>query len=467
MMYRKFNWKIASFIGGFFLLNTALNIAMADTLTMMGARLSALQNHVRIVFEFNKTFSYTSILLNNPERLVVDLPEAKLDTNLQELPLGRQSLIKDVRHAPYQPNVLRIVFDLNTNTKVNSFILKPSGEYGDRLVIDISSVTVLRGLRSQPRLWGAAHFVRSAATGARSEVSGTATILGKDIIVVIDPGHGGKDPGATGPRGIHEKNIVLAISKAIAKDINDIPGMTTKLTRNGDYFITLRERLHVARKDHADFFVAIHADAFKNRRARGASVFALSQRGATSEAARWLAEKENYSELGGVDLTNTSKVLRSVLIDLSQTATISQSLNIGSLITDTIAKISPMHSRHVEQARFVVLKSPDIPTLLIETGFITNSQEEKRLSNSYYQKVLAAAITSGIKDYFMKYPPPNTLFAAQKYAKRYVVRRADTLASIAERYYVSSRLLMQLNHLTFGIVHPGQTILVPTNLDES
>jgi len=244
-------------------------------------------------------------------------------------------------------------------------------------------------------------------------------------------------------------------------DIDSIPGMTTKLTRYGDYYITLRNRLRIARKDLADFFVAIHADAFHDHSASGASLFALSQRGATSEAARWLAEKENYSELGGVYLANKSRILRSVLIDLSQTATIHQSLTAGKLIVDTIAKVTPMHSYRVEQARFVVLKSPDIPSLLIETGFLSNPKEERLLNNSKYRKKIAKAITEGIRAYFWARPPPNTLFALKKTAKKYVVRSGDYLSKIARRYGTSNAILQRMNKLKSTIVHKGQALLVP------
>ena len=230
----------------------------------------------------------------------------------------------------------------------------------------------------------------------------TSTIkAGKRLInIVIDPGHGGKDPGTSGPMGTHEKDVVLAISKALKEELEKESSFKAMLTRDSDYFIPLRQRLNIARQDKGDMFVAIHADAFINPYASGSSIFALSAHGASSEAARWLAEKENYSELGGVSLSDKSNILRSVLIDLSQTATISSSIQLGNSILRQLGKIGHLHHGFVEQAPFMVLKSPDIPSLLVETGFLSNPLEEQRLRDPYYQRKMAMAIAAGIKTYF-------------------------------------------------------------------
>lgn len=440
---------LISFI--FFLLSSMTFVAFADnsipTRNLVGARLWQQGNSTRVVFEFETDFQYKVFTLKNPNRVVIDMPHVALKTSLNDLPLS-QSIIKKIRSSRYGPHSLRIVFDLKNRARIKAFALNPSGNFSFRLVVDMI------GSFKHP------HVKTEPVYMTSDEVDGKA-VEGRDIIVVIDPGHGGKDPGATGPRGIHEKNVVLAISKDIEHDVNAIPGMTTKLTRYGDYYITLRDRLRIARKDLADFFVAIHADAFHDRNANGASVFALSQRGATSEAARWLAEKENYSELGGVDLANKSRVLRSVLIDLSQTATIHQGLIVGKTIVNRLAKITPMHSMRVEQARFVVLKSPDIPSLLIETGFISNPKEERLLNNPNYRKKLAKAITAGIKAYFLAHPPPHTLFALKKRAKKYVVGPGDYLSKIAKRYGTSDAILERMNNLKSSTVRRGQVLLVP------
>lgn len=450
----------------FILLLLTATMAFAADVEMMGARLTQTGNDTHIVFELNQPTQYTVFTLPNPNRLVLDLANATLKTNLKLLPL-QNTQINDVREAQFNPTTLRIVFDLKAPLKVTTSFLNPSNGYSYRVVVDLSGAAAPTMPTSHTNVNTVTTTSSIAPEQAITANNVLSSNLGRNIIVVIDPGHGGKDPGATGPLGVHEKNVVLTIAKDIEDDINAIPGMTTKMTRYGDYFITLRDRLDIAHQDHADFFVAIHADAFIDRDATGASVFALSQRGATSEAARWLAEKENYSELGGVDLANKSEELRSVLIDLSQTAIITQSLDIGQMVVNSIAKITPMHSRHVEQARFVVLKSPDIPSLLVETGFISNPQEEQLLSNTWYQQKIAAAITAGVRAYFWQFPPPDSLFALEKNAKKYVVEPGNTMATVAARYQVTSAVLMRMNNLTSPIVHPGQVLMVPQLSEES
>lgn len=240
-----------------------------------------------------------------------------------------------------------------------------------------------------------------AAQAARSTV----------LTVVIDPGHGGYDTGAIGSRGTTEKSVVLAIAKRLAIKINQTPGLHAVLTRTGDYYLPLRGRLNMARQNNADLFIAVHADGFFNDNASGVSVYALSTRGATTEAARWLARQENYSELGEValnELKDHSPMVRSVLIDLAQTVTIRDSLRLGTRVLDALDDVSRLHYRHVEQAPFVVLKSPDIPSILIETGFISNPREEQRLGYPDYQDQLAQAICQGIKRYFRKYKYANS-----------------------------------------------------------
>jgi len=238
----------------------------------------------------------------------------------------------------------------------------------------------------------------------------------KKAVVVIDAGHGGKDPGAMGSYSVREKTVVLAIAKRLKTLIDATPGMKGVLTRRGDYFIQLRQRLNMARKYNADIFVAVHADAYRHRWATGASIYALSLRGASSEAARWLAEKENTSELGGVKLTNKTQMLREVLLDLSQTATINASLILGNTVLAQLGHITKLHHDSVEQAPFVVLKSPDIPSILVESGFISNPGEARKLSSPHYQQQLARAIFEGIKRYFRQRPPHGTVLAAKRQA---------------------------------------------------
>lgn len=284
----------------------------------------------------------------------------------------------------------------------------------------------------------------------------------KPAMAVIDPGHGGKDPGASGPKGIHEKNIVLAISRYVRQDLEQHPTIKLHLTRNKDHFVSLRGRLSIARKHHANVFAAIHADAFYQASAHGASVYALSQHGATSEAARWLAHSENYAVLGGADFKGHNHQLQSILLNLSQKATIASSVQLGQTVLHQLSKTTDLHGHKVEQAPFVVLKSPDIPSILVETGFISNRHEEKRLNNANYQRKLAHAIAHGIMRYLYQHPPHNTLVARQQRGQlKAQVHKGDTLSGIAQKYLTSVTKLKQLNPHKSHNLQPGQHLAIP------
>lgn len=284
----------------------------------------------------------------------------------------------------------------------------------------------------------------------------------RDVVVVIDAGHGGHDPGAHGPNDTQEKDVVLEIAKELAAQISRQDGMKAVLTRDEDFFIPLRERLRLARKGKADMFIAIHADAYKSPSSSGASVFALSQKGASSEAARWLAEKENISELGGATISDKSSLLFSVLLDLSQTGTIRESLNLGNDILNELRKITKLHHPSVEQAPFMVLKSPDIPSLLIETGFISNPEEEEKLTDSEHQRQLAQAILVGIRQYFILNPPPDSHFAARQQNNRtHIVQYGETLNSIAKQYHISISALEKINRIDNDDLEHGRVLYIP------
>lgn len=441
--------------------------AWAALVKLTDVRLSTTPKKTRIVFAFNKNTDYHAFSLSSPARLVVDVKNTQLETKLQGLNFSNTA-IQDLRTG-VKKHDLRLVFDLKSPTHYHAFFLKGSKEQTPRLVVDFNeaSATTLSASDRVTKKHSSTINHHPLRSGHNKQHKPKPVInipwanRARDVVVVIDPGHGGKDPGATGLHGTHEKTVVLAIAKRLKRMINQQTGMRAVLTRKGDYYITLRERLRLARKYHGDIFVAIHADAFKNRRARGASVYALSQRGATSEAARWLAEKENYSELGGVDLNNKSELLRSVLLDLSQTATIGASLKLGADVLHHIDHIERLHRNRVEQARFVVLKSPDIPSILIETGFISNPEEERRLKNGYFQAKLARSILRGIKKYFWQNPPPGTLISYLSRARRHVVRSGETLSSIAAHFHVSVHALKQLNELRSNRIRRGQTLRIP------
>ena len=349
-----------------------------------------------LVFRISPTLHYHYFQLSHPNRLIFDF------SNVHVIKFFDQSLLKNtpikrIRNAVSKKNELRIVFDLKYSVKVKTFVLKPQHSGGDaHWVIDFNfSANVPSSFKNTHSQKTASSPIQFLPLPNRS----------RDVIVVIDPGHGGGDPGATGLRGAHEKDVVLKISKYLKQDINHQPGFKAYLTRKGDYYLTLRQRLAIARQYRADVFIAIHADAYKNSEAHGATVFALSQSGATSEAARWLAKHENESELmGGVDLSDKNNFLKSVLINLSQTATIHASLLIGQEIIHALYQVGELHHVHMEQAAFVVLKSPDIPSLLVETGFVSNFCEEQKLLTTVYQKRIASALMQGIRVYFVHSP---------------------------------------------------------------
>lgn len=423
--------------------------AASSTVKVTKAKMTLKQNNTQLILSLSGLATYKVFTLQHPQRVVLDIENAKLMTPLPKVPA--HSAVKDIRLSQSQGR-LRWVFDLNRTVTPQAFLFQPKKNSSYRLVLALNTAT------SSTAVSDAIPAGPTPALTVPLNVANT----GRPVIVVIDPGHGGKDPGTTGYGGVKEKNVVLAISKQLQQLINAQPGMRAVLTRNSDYYITLRERLTRARDDKADIFVAIHADAYKDNSATGASVYALSQRGATSEAARWLAEKENNSELGGVNLDDKSYVLRSVLIDLSQTATIGSSLQLGSYVLSSIGHMAPLHYTHVEQARFVVLKSPDIPSILVETGFLSNASQARLLNNASFQKKMAQAIMKGIQNYFYQTPPPGTWFAAHRSdVRQYRVMRGDTLASVADHFSVSVAKLKQANNLRSNSISLGQVLNIP------
>jgi len=393
-----------------------------DTLKKIDVTTAGADN-VQLVLDLATPTQYKWFLLTQPERLVIDFPHTINQAALGDLPLT-DTMINKIRAGVQPSDGLRLVVDFTQPTLVTMTSLPPTQRYAERLVLDLKTKTPVHPSIPSAALpvGGAAvtstphQVVKPANIAASTKVTNSAVkpVLSmsnnfppRKIVVVLDPGHGGKDPGASGPGGLQEKNLVLGISRDVYKLLAEEPGVTVYMTRYGDYYIGLRQRLQVARRDKADIFIAIHADAYKDAYSTGASVFALSLRGATSEAARWLAAKENYSELGGVNLNGKNAMLRSVLIDLSQTATISSSLWLGSDVLRQMSKISSLHKGRVEQAPFVVLKSPDIPSILVETGFISNPAEERALSNSAYQQEMAQAIVAGVNQYIRQHPPAS------------------------------------------------------------
>jgi N-acetylmuramoyl-L-alanine amidase len=371
--------------------------------------------YTRVTFEADDVFKYQTLSLKNPERLVLDIEDISLNTILKLLPTQIQAddpYVQQVRIAQNQSNVVRVVIDLKQEVNFNVFALIPVGEYQHRLVLDVLPLkdpimAMLDKLDSEleSKLKAAENKPLVNAPTKRKPTSKKVQKR-RIITIAIDAGHGGEDPGARGARGSHEKNITLAIAKKLKAKVDAEPNMRGVLTRKGDYFVSLSRRVVKARKLKADLFISIHADSFTKSSARGSSVFALSERGATSATARYLAKKENQSDLiGGVSLKGKEPILARTLLDLSQAATINDSLKLGKAVLGYVGNINVLHKKHVEQAAFAVLKSPDIPSILIETAFISNPAEERKLNNSRYQSKLAGSILAGVKKYFKANPP--------------------------------------------------------------
>lgn len=377
--------------------------AMSNAGELKAITSSEQQSDTVLFFAIEGAFKYKFLVLNKPYRIVLDLTNTKLAVNVDQLHLNAP-FIKQVRSGHPNSKTLRLVVDVTKALRVKTFLWQEKG-VTKGLKMKLVQKAGLKKIRK----------IESASKKQPIKVAHKPSSSQRTVVVVIDAGHGGKDPGARGPHRSKEKDIVLSIALKLKQLINKQPGMRAVLTRSGDYYVGLRERLEIARKYNGDIFVSIHADAFNNPRSQGASVFALSQRGATSEAARWIAEKENYSELGGVDLEeldDQNGVVRSVLIDLSQTSTINSSLEMGRRVLGELNTFTNLHNGKVEQARFVVLKSPDIPSVLVETGFISNPKEERNLMSYAYQMRLSQAIFNGIKSYFWDNPPHGTRIEA-------------------------------------------------------
>lgn len=412
--------------------------ALAE-IAIKSARVWPAQDYTRITLESKQAIRYNLFTIKNPERLVIDLEDVEINAALNEMvrKIGNDDpYIKSVRVGRFKPGVVRLVLDLKSEAKPQLFSLKPVGAYGYRLVLDVYPAVAVDPLMALAQLSEsklaasepppAPTLSESPSIALKPSVELPEPPVTKPVpltrpelstrilIVAIDAGHGGEDPGAHGHRGTNEKHVTLSIARKLKAQIDEVPGMRGVLVRDGDYFIPLVGRVEKARKAHADLFVSIHADAFVKPHARGSSVFALSERGATSASARWLAKKENEADLiGGVNLAIKDPYLARTLLDLSQTATINDSLKLAKHVLKEVGRINDLHRGHVEQAGFAVLKSPDIPSILVETAFISNPDEEKRLQDEDYQDEMARAILGGIKRYFAANPALSKQKVAQ------------------------------------------------------
>jgi N-acetylmuramoyl-L-alanine amidase len=405
-------------------------------------RLWRAPDHTRIVFDLTGPAEHKLIVLENPSRIVLDVENTAIKAGVTDLKLDGTP-VRLVRTGIREGDDLRVVLELSAVVTPRSFFLKANDQAGNRLVLDLYD----------------------KAPQKQAVVTKSARHTDKrDIIIAIDAGHGGEDPGAIGPSRRREKVVVLAIAKELNALLKADKGFAPTMIRTGDYYVSLRGRRDLARKRQADLFVSIHADAFKRKEARGASVYALSTKGATSTAARYLALRENESDLvGGVTLSDKDDLLAGVLADLSMTSTLDNSLKLGSKVLRNMDQIARLHKNNVEQAGFAVLKSPDIPSILVETGFISNPEESRLLVSSSYQKKMARAIHAGIREWFLAHPPSGTLVAWQKQqiGQQYVIARGDTLSAIAQRFNVRLSDLKIRNGISGEKILVGQKLLIP------
>jgi len=400
-----------------------------------GMRVWTGPDHTRAVFDLSADADYKLFELDNPPRVVIDLQDATLT---ESLTIKNNKDIKKVRFSS-EASKVRIVLDLHQQLKSKSFLLKPAGEYGHRLVVDLN-----REVKPQ---------VKTVAE---------VTKPNRDVVVAIDAGHGGEDPGAIGAAGTYEKDVVLNIANQLAKKINAKPGMKALIIRTGDYYIKHRKRFEKARQHNADLFVSIHADAFHSRKVNGASVYILSQRGASSEAAKWLAESENKSDqIGGVVIEDKQDMLSKVLYDLSQNAALEESHKAAKSVHASLKQVVKLHGQGFGQANFLVLKSPDVPSMLVETGYISNPGDEKKLKDPKHVDKLTRQLAEGIRNYFYQSPPPNTWIAAQAKAKKHIVQSGDTLSDIASRHGTSMAAIKSINNKSSDQLMIGEVLYLP------
>jgi len=399
-------------------------------------------DNTRLVFDLSAPVEHTIFSLKAPNRVVIDLKSSQFSGRLPRFDYSK-TRIRAIRFARRNQDELRFVIDLNDAVRPKSFILKPQGDYGHRLVIDLNH--------------GKKQALKKSRKTYIPQQNGK-----RNIVIAIDAGHGGDDPGALGQRGTREKDVVLAIARRLEKLIRKEPGMTPVMIRTGDYYVGLKQRVRIARKKRADLFISIHADAFRNGKARGSSVFVLSERGASSEVASFLARSENRSDLiGGISLDDKDDLLKMVLVDMVKNSTIEDSHEIASRVLRNLKGVNHLHKSQVERAGFRVLKAPDVPSILVETAFISNPAEARKLKSSRHQQALARAILKGVRSYFHANPPPGTLLAQKP--KKHIITRGETLSGIAARYRISVALLKRSNGLRSNALRIGKVLHIPVS----
>jgi N-acetylmuramoyl-L-alanine amidase len=407
-------------------------------------RMAKHNNQVRLVLDLDSNVNTHVFSLQNPHRLVIDLENTILSKSIKKDNL-QNNFIHDIRFGGGVKEALRVVLDVARITKFKHFMIPGNRTQNTRMVVDIS-------------------FPENSSKLSQNQVSSDPL---RDIRIVIDPGHGGKDPGAIGPNGTWESVVALAVSQRLAEQINKTQDMRAFLTRSGDNFVPLRDRMEIARERKADLFVSIHADALDNNpRVRGASIYTLSDKGAVDEASKRLAKRENEDiSIGDVSLSGKNDSFATLMMGLSQSATNEASLEIGEFVLTELSRVSSIRKKKVQQSGLLVLKSPDVPSILIETTYISNPNEEKKLKDRNFQNKLANAILKGVRNYFLVNPPEDTKFAKnlqnQSRTISYIVRRGDTLSEIADLYSISLSVLRRFNQINGSNINIGQTLQIP------
>jgi N-acetylmuramoyl-L-alanine amidase len=418
------------------------NAAYAGS-TVENVRIWSENDKTRVVLDLSRSVDYNIFTLRGPDRIVVDLKDSRMAESLARLPKG-VGTVRSIRSAIRSDGQLRVVLDLTQGVRSRSFRAGPNSEYGDRLVIDLTQAGNLTPIKRASDVYA----------------------QGRDVVVAIDAGHGGHDPGSLGRRS-KEKDVVLAVSRELARRINAEPGMRAVLIRDRDVFVDLGERVSIAQRNKADLFISVHADAFKDSRANGASVFALNMDRADRTARETLSQRHKKPvKVGDVSLNDKDAVLASVLYDLSQSAALSASNDVGDRVLKQLSRVATMHSMKVKEKSLAVLTSADMPSILVETGFISNAAEEKKLRDKNHQNRLAAAILAGVRDYFHSSPPAETQIAMNLRREpsqqvRHVITNGDTISEIAERYNVSPAAIRRANKLSTDKIRVGQTLNIP------
>lgn len=472
----------------FGLLLSLCTVVLARQATLKDVRSWNSGDKTRVVFDLSDDTEPDLFMLDDPLRLVVDVPDTRAADTIRDRMAG-SGMVKQIRTGVRHETGLRIVIDLEELVSPKSFMLQPDADHGYRLVVDLHEPgdsgptqiasndhdaadrastdtgdrhdkTAEQNAKAMAQVANAPK-VKSESSSQPQRVARTPEPPSRDIVIVIDPGHGGKDPGAHGPGGTREKDVVLQIARRLSTMVEAQPNMRAVMTRSGDHYIGLRQRMVEARKAKADLFISIHADAAPHgAHASGASVYALSHHGATSEHARWLARRENAADMvGGVSIKDKDDGLASFMLDLSQSASIEASLDAGSRVLQQLGNLGSLHKAKIQQAGFMVLKSPDIPSFLVETAFISNPSEERRLKTAAYQKKLARAMLQGINGYFASYRPSTIVAQGQVHE----VSRGETLSEIAMQYGVSVRRLRSYNDLGESVLHVGDKLKIPAS----